>query len=126
MTTIYKKWTDTATIMDAVDVTTGSYSQAVDLTSLGHEGAQITVLADFPAAPTDHLDVQVQTSLDGINWDVTPIAAVRLDNASDPNQASFVIRDVAHFRLLCKRSGSTDTIAVTARYRPWRYGKSPL
>jgi len=126
MATAYKKWAASTTLLNAASITTGTASVAVDLATLGYEGAHVTVLADFPATPTDHLDVEVQASIDGTNWDVTPLAAIRLDKASDPNQASFIIRDVAHFRLYCKRSGSTDTITVTVKARPWRYGRSPV
>jgi len=122
----YKKWGSAVVLLNAANITTGTASLAVDMTAEGWDGAHVTVLADFPATPTDHLDVQVQASIDGSNWDVTPLAAVRLDKASDPNQVSFVVRDAAHFRLYCKRSGSTDTIVVTVKARPWRYGKSPL
>jgi len=126
MATAYKKWAEAIVLLNAAAITTGTPSVAVDLATLGYDGAHVTVLADFPATPTDHLDVEVQSSIDGTAWDVTPIAAIRLDKASDPNQASFIIRDVAHFRLYCKRSGSTDTITVTVKARPWRYGKSPV
>ncbi len=121
MATIKKDWASEATIMNAVSVTTGSYSSAVDLATDGYEGAHVTVDADFPASPTDDLEIQVQASIDGSNWDDTPLQAVVLENDNDPNQISFTIRDVAQFRLYCKRSGSTDTITVTAKSRAWRY-----
>ncbi len=121
MATIKRSWGGDSTIMNAVVVTTGSYSSAVDLAADGYEAAHVTVDADFPASPTDDLEISVQGSLDGSNWDDTPLTAVMLDNGTDPNQVSFVVRDVAKFRLYCKRSGSTDSITVTAKYRPWRY-----
>lgn len=107
--------------MNAVSVTTGSYSSAVDLETNGYEGAHVTVDADFPASPTDDLEVHVQASLDGSTWDDTAITSFVIDNGTDANQVSFVVKDVAHFRLYCKRSGSTDTITVTAKYQAWRY-----
>ena len=81
----------------------------------------VTADADFPASPTDDLEVYVQASLDGSTWDDTAITSFAIDNGTDPNQVSFIVKDVAHFRLYCKRSGSTDTITVTARYQAWRY-----
>ncbi|UCG56835.1 MAG: hypothetical protein JSU70_18455 [Phycisphaerales bacterium] len=107
--------------MNAVSVTTGSYSSAVDLETNGYEGAHVTVDADFPASPTDDLEVYIQASLDGSTWDDTAITSFVVDNGTDPNQVSFIVKDVAHFRLYCKRSGSTDTIAITAKYQAWRY-----
>jgi hypothetical protein len=121
MATISKSWGTETTIMNAVSVTTGSYSSDVDLETNGYEGAHVTVYADFPSSPTDNLEVYVQASLDGTNYDTTALCSLVMDKATDPNQVSFVIRDVTHFRLYCKRSGSTDTITVTAKYQPWRY-----
>lgn len=121
MATISKSWSSETTIMNAVSVTTGSYSSAVDLETNGYDGAHVTVDADFPASPTDDLEVYVQASLDGSTWDDTAITSFVIDNGTDPNQVSFIVKDVAHFRLYCKRSGSTDTITVTAKYQAWRY-----
>ena len=121
MATISKSWSSETTIMNAVSVTTGSYSSAVDLETNGYEGAHVTVDADFPTSPTDDLEVYVQASLDGSTWDDTAITSFVIDNGTDPNQVSFIVKDVAHFRLYCKRSGSTDTITVTAKYQAWRY-----
>jgi hypothetical protein len=121
MATISKSWSSEATIMNAVSVTTGSYSSAVDLETNGYEGAHVTVDADFPASPTDDLEVYVQASLDGTTWDDTAITSFVIDKGTDPNQVSFTVKDIAHFRLYCKRSGSTDTITVTAKYQAWRY-----
>lgn len=116
-----KKWDSINTIMNAVSVTTGSYSSDVDLETNGYEGVHITIDADFPASPTDDLEVYIQGSLDGTDYDDTAMYAFVIDKGTDPNQVGFIIRDVAHFRLYCKRSGSTDTITVTAKYKPWRW-----
>lgn len=121
MATISKVWGTETTIMNAIAVTTGSYSSDVDLETSGYDGAHITVDADFPASPTDNLEVYVQGSLDASNYDDTALCSFVVDKGTDPNQVSFIIKDVAHFRLYCKRSGSTDTITVTVKYQPWRY-----
>ena len=121
MGTISKSWGSEATIMDAVSVTTGSSSSDVDLETNGYEGTHVTVDADFPVSPTDNLIVEVLASLDGTNYDDTPLFSFTIDKDTDPNQVSFVVKDVAHFKLYCKRDGSTDTITVTAKVQPWRY-----
>ena len=121
MAVIRKNWADEVVMMDAVGVTTGSHSSALDLQADGHEGAHVTVKADFPVSPTDDLELYVQASLDGVDWDDTPLLCLAVARTTDPNQVSFVVRDVARFRLFCKRSGSADTIVVTAKCRPWRY-----
>jgi hypothetical protein len=124
MATISKSFGSETTIMNAVAVTTGSWSDDVDLETNGYEGAHVIVDADFPASPTDNLIVEVRASLDGANYDDTALFSFKLDKGTDPNQVSFLIKDVAHFKLYCKRDGSTDTITVTAKYQPWRYASS--
>jgi len=121
MATISKVWGSETTIMNAAAVTSGSYSSVVDLETNGFEGAHVTVYADFPTSPTDNLEVYAQASLDGTNFDNTALFGLVIDKGTDPNQVSFIVKDVAQFRLYCKRSGSTDTITVTAKYQPWRY-----
>jgi hypothetical protein len=121
MSTIKKNWLSVQTIINAAGVTTGTWSDDVDLETDGCEGAHVIVDADFPASPTDHLVVQVHTSLDGSNYDDTPLYSFQVDKATDPNQVSFIVKDVAHFKLFCKRSGTTDTINVTAKCQRWNY-----
>jgi hypothetical protein len=124
MATISKSFGSETTIMNAVAVTTGSWSDDVDLETNGYEGAHVVVDADFPASPTDNLIVEVRASLDGSNYDDTALFSFKVDKGTDPNQLSFVIKDVAHFKLYCKRDGSTDTITVTAKHQPWRYSSA--
>lgn len=121
MATISKSWDSETTIMDAVSVTTGSWSSDVDLETNGYEGAHVTVDANFPASPTDNLIVEVRASIDATNYDDTALFSFHIDKDTDPNQVTFIVKDVAHFKLYCKRDGSTDTITVTAKYQPWRY-----
>ena len=121
MATIKKSWQTEETIINAASVTTGTWSSDVDLETDGMEGAHITVDADFPAGPADNLVVEVRASLDGTNYDDVPLYSFEIDKDTDPNQVSFVIRDVAHFKLYVYRSGSTDTITVTAKCQRWNY-----
>jgi hypothetical protein len=121
MATINRNFGSETTIMNAVAVTTGSWSDDVDLETNGYEGAHVIVDADFPVSPTDNLIVEVRGSLDGTNYDDTPLFSFKVDKGTDPNQVSFVVKDLAHFKLFCKRDGSTDTITVTAKYQAWRY-----
>lgn len=121
MATISRLFGSESTIMNAVSVTTGSDSSDVDLETSGYEGAHVIVDADFPATPTDDLIVEVNGSLDGTNYDDTPMFSFTIDKGTDPNQVSFIVKDVMHFRLHCKRSGSTDTITTTAKVQPWRW-----
>ena len=121
MATIKKNWQTEQTIMNAVEVTTGSWSDDVDLETDGMEGAHLTVEADFPASPTDNLVVEVKASLDGTNYDDTPLYSFEIDKDTDPNQVSFIIKDVTHFKLYCYRAGGSQTITVTAKCQGWNY-----
>lgn len=121
MATISRNFGSEATIINAVSVTTGTNSSDVDLETSGYEGTHVTVDADFPVSPTDNLIVEIYASLDGTNYDDTPISKLTIDNGTDPNQVSFIVRDVAHFRLTVLRDGSTDTITVTAKHQPWNW-----
>lgn len=121
MATISRSFSAETTIMNAVAVTTGSASSDVDLETNGYFGAWVTVEADFPVTPTDNLVVEVQASLDGVNYDDTPLYKQTIGNGTDPNQISFPVLNAPHFRIYCYRDGSTDTITVTAKYQAWRY-----
>jgi hypothetical protein len=121
MATIKKNWQSEQTIINAVDVTTGTWSEDIDLETDGCEGAHVTVDADFPASPTHNLVVEVIASLDGTNYDDTPLYKFEIDKGTDPNQVSFVIKDAAHFKLYCYRAGGTQTITVTAKCQKWNY-----
>ena len=121
MSTIKKNWLSVQTIINAAGVTTGTWSDDVDLETDGCEGAHVIVDADFPASPTDNLIVEVRASLDGTNYDDTSLYSFEIDKGNDPNQISFIVKDVAHFKLYCYRSGSTDTITVTAKCQRWNY-----
>jgi len=121
MATIKKNWQTEETIINAANVTTGTWSSDVDLETNGMEGAHVTVGADFPASPTDNLVVEVRASLDGTDYDDTPLYKFEIDKGTDPNQVSFVVKDVAHLKLYVYRSGSTDTITVTAKCQRWNY-----
>jgi len=108
---------DAVTIMNGVSVTTGSNSSDVDMTR--RTGAHVTVEADFPGSPVDDLTVQLQGSLDGSNYDDVPVSEFDIDNATDPSQISLIVEKLAHFRIRCFRTGSTDTITVTIKHMLW-------
>jgi hypothetical protein len=121
MATIKKNWQAEQTIINAVGVTTGSWSDNVDLETDGCEGAHITVDADFPTSPTNNLVVEVRASLDGTNYDDTALYKFEIDKGIDPNQVSLIIKDIAYFKLYCYRVGGTQTITVTAKCQKWNY-----
>jgi hypothetical protein len=119
-----KVWGAVETIITAASVTTGTLSTAVDLVTLGYEGAQVAVDADFTVTPTDDLIVEVFASLDGTDYDDTPLFTQEIDKDTDPNQITIPVFDLAFFKVNVKRSGSTDTITVTVKVRPWRWNNA--
>jgi len=108
--------------LSSASVTTGTNSGNVDLST--YEGAHVHIDANFPSSPTDDLEVEVYGSTDGTNYDDTPMFAFTIDNGTDPNQVSFVVKDVYAFRVRVARSGSTDTITVTMKYRRWNWSSA--
>ena len=107
--------TDSA--LNATAVTAGTAGDAIDATAkmMVHG----TVDANPPVTPTDDLIIRIQGSLDGTNFDDTPLWEGRIDKGTDPNQVSYLLGPPlpCYFRAYCLRSGSTDTIAVTHHYR---------
>jgi hypothetical protein len=122
MATAKKTWAAATTIIAAASVTdTPVNSTTVDMVTNGYEGTHITVDADFPGGPTDHLEVYVETSIDGTNFDEVPYQAFVVRNETDPSQLSLILKDVAYFRITVNASGVTDTITVTVKERSWRF-----
>lgn len=121
---IKKTWAAEQTIMNAASVTTGTLSTDVDLETDGYEGAQVQVEGDFPGGPSDDLILEILASLDGTNYDDTPIQSITISKDTDPNQITFLIRDLTHFKINAKRSGSTDTITVTIKVQRWRWNSA--
>ena len=130
MATISKSWAAAAQIEGSGDGyttlsgTTEAYSDNVDLETDGYEGAHVIVEVDADATPTDDVKVKIYGSLDGSNYDDTPMAQVTIDTAIDPNQISLIVRDVAHFRLGFQQTGSTDSHDVRAYVQRWRWASA--
>ena len=125
MPTITKSWTDQAQIIGSggdwitLSGVTEVFSSGVDLETNGYEGAHILVEVDFDESPTDDIDLAVYGSLDGTNFDDALMTGLRISREADPSQISIIVRDVAHFRLGVKQTGSTDSHNVRAYYEAW-------
>lgn len=104
--------------------TTEEYSADVDLETNGYEGAHVIVEINYDATPTDEVKIKLYGSLDGTNYDDTPIWEMQGDKSVDPQQLSFIIKDLAHFRLGFQQTGSTDSHDVRAYVQCWRYQSS--
>jgi len=127
MATIKKNWASQSQIEGTGDGyttlsgTTEEYSSDVDMETNGYEGAHVTVEIDYDATPTDEVKIKLYGSLDGSNYDDTPIWEMQADKGVDPQQLSFIIKDLAHFRLGFQQTGSTDSHNVRAYVQPWNY-----
>jgi len=127
MATINKNWASQSQIIGTSDGyitlsgTTESYSSDVDLETNGYEGAHVTVEIDYDASPTDEVKIKLYGSLDGSNYDDTPICQMQGDKSIDPQQLSFVVKDVAHFRIGVQQTGSTNSHNVRAYVQCWNY-----
>lgn len=116
-------WSSKTQIITSQSVSTSEvFSSAITLGP--GESAHIEVEADFPATPTDDLQVNLYGTLDDSteNWDDTPKRILIIDNGTDPNKVSFGIDSFGpealyKCRIGVKRTGSTDTITVDAWYR---------
>lgn len=127
MAVISKNWNSQSQMIGTGDGyitlsgTTESYSSDVDLETNGYEGAHVTIEMDYDASPTDEIKVKLYGSLDGSNYDDTPIWEIQGDHDVDPQQLSFIIKDLAHFRIGVQQSGSTDSHNVRAYVQCWNY-----
>lgn len=97
---------------DATQLTSITTEQFFDDTPTLTPGEvhHVRVEVDFPTSPTDNAIVAVYGSLDGTNWDDTPLLEFEIDNATDPNQVSFVVSGIYQYRVGVRRNGTTDTI----------------
>jgi hypothetical protein len=130
MATISKNWASAVQIIGSCDGfitlsgTTESFSFDIDLESNGYEGAHLVVEINYDASPTDEVEISLYGSLDGSNYDDTPLWTVQGDSGIDPQQLSFVVKDLAHFRIGVKQTGSTDSHDVRAYVQCWNYQSS--
>ncbi len=127
MSIISKLWAAVSQIIGSGDGyvtlsgTTESFSSDVDLETDGLEGSHVIVEINYDATPTDEVVIAIYGSLDGTNYDDTPIWSMQGDHDTDPQQLSFIIRDLAHFRIGVKQTGSTNSHDVRAYVQSWNY-----
>lgn len=130
MATIKKNWPAQAQIEGSADGyttlsgTTEEHSADVDLETEGYEGAHVIVEINYDDSPTDEVKIKLYGSLDGENYDDTPIWEMQGDKSVDPQQLSFIIKDLAHFRLGFQQTGSTNSHDVRAYVQPWNYAST--
>lgn len=104
--------------------TTESFSSDIDLETSGYIGSHIIVEVNYDATPTDEVEIAIYGSLDGTNYDDTAIFSQQGDHDTDPQQLSFIIQDLLHFRIGVKQTGSTDSHDVRAYVQSWNYSST--
>jgi len=130
MATIQKSWATPVTLAQT-DFYGGStpdlaadqaydYTANVDLETNGYEDAHITVDYDGNGT-TDNIIISVFASLDGTNYDDIELTSFPGSKTGNDEQVSFVIKDVANFRIGVKTSGTTNTFGYQIKYQAWRY-----
>ena len=127
MATISKNWASQSQIIGTgegyvtLSGTTESYSSDVDLETNGYEGAHVIVEIDYDSSPTNEVKIKLYGSLDGSNYDDTPIYQMQGDKSVDPQQLSFIVKDLAHFKIGVQQTGSTDSHNVRAYVKCWNH-----
>lgn len=127
MATISKNWAAVSQVIGSGDGyvtlsgTTESFSSDVDLVTNGYEGVHLIVETNYDASPTDEVEISLYGSLDGTNYDDTPVWSMQGDHDVDPQQLSLVVKDLAHFRIGVKQTGSTNSHDVRAYVKAWNY-----
>ncbi|MBN1974197.1 MAG: hypothetical protein JW787_11195 [Sedimentisphaerales bacterium] len=101
--------------------TTESFSSDVDLVTSGCDGTHLIIEIDYDGTPTDDVKIKLYGSHDGSDYDDTPVWEMQGDKSMDPQQLSFIIKDLAHFRIGIQQTGSTDSHNVRAYVRSWNY-----
>lgn len=113
-----------ATIMTAqtLNDATEFLSSAVDLKTNGYVASPVAVDVNFGTAPEFNVIASIYGSLDGTDYDDTPIQSQSIDENTDPNQISFVVWDLLFFKVGVKQGGTVANDAVvTIKQQSWNY-----
>lgn len=103
--------------------TTEEFSASVDLETDGYEGATLEIGINFDPTPTDNVEIRIYASKDGsyVAADLPFIGPIEIDNGVDTLSIHMIVRDLPHFRIGIKQTGSTDSHDVRAYHRRWRW-----
>jgi len=110
-------WTSGAptTAAETLSGTTESVTGAIDART--YWGLQITADIDYDVTPTDSVTINVRGSIDGTNFDDTPIDYVLGNKAQDPEQLTIMIwNPPAYVKIGFVQSGSTDSHDISTVY----------
>lgn len=116
MATIKRAWSGGATAdFDGSDGTTF----CISFGAVGYEGVHVQVYADWCAGAVDDLDIKAFGSTDATHVDISPFWQIRMLNDVDPNQISFVLRDMYYVELSLKAQTPDKCGDCSVRYDAW-------
>ena len=101
------------------------YTSNIDLETAGYEGALVQLEHDS-SGTTDNIVLGIFPSLDGTNFSVNPIFEIEFDatGGADTREAVVVVKDLSHFRVGVKTTGTTDTFDYQITWDAWRWDVS--
>ena len=101
------------------------FSGNIDLETNGYEGALIYLEHDS-SGTTDNIILGIFPSVDGTDRADTPILEIEFDatGGGDTQEYSVIVRDLQHFEVGVKTSGTTDTFDYRIRWDAWRWDVS--
>jgi hypothetical protein len=103
------------TAVETLSGTTESLTGSIDCET--YYAVQITVDINYDADPTDSVTINIYGSVDGTNFDDTPIDYVMGDNTTDPEQLTIMVwNPPAYMRVGFVQSGSTDSHDISTVY----------
>lgn len=107
----------------ALGATAESYSSDVNLKTDGYFGSHVTASVTFHASGTKNVRISVYGSLDGTNYDGVAMFAQEVAvSAGNSIQISFIVQDVAHFRIGARHiSSESNAATVTVKELAWKF-----
>ncbi len=94
------------------------YTANVDLATAGNQGAQVD-LSFRGSNQTDALVVEVFASNDGTVFDTIPTKSYILKTDGTPQHFSFLVLDLAHFRIGVKSRDTNTSFEYMINQRIW-------
>jgi hypothetical protein len=91
-------------------------TETSDYIGLNPNESAVVQIERTDAGTTDEMILSIQSTVDGVNWDDSPLSSFR-QNPSDGSTLTFTISRPYAFRVKLDGSGVTDTITTVIRYR---------
>jgi len=122
-----KNWTSATQIIGTGDGyitlsgTTESFSSNVDMVTNGYEGAHVIVEIDYDDTPTDEVNISFYGSLDGSNYDDTPLWNVSGESSKTwPTSGWASNKPARRIVTTCEPMCGRGTTALHRRNQPWQ------